>query len=279
MDPVALLHNAVRSFCIDGIAKWRARCADLCNAGLIQVAKSHDGWQGATDDAFRVFPRHIVLNAILHEVEGFAATDFHSLDEARTYLCLAGDTAEDDFSRFENKIAREAIAEERSAFRQFVATVSIEQCARIPVLPFKRVLTKTEHLHFAMAFAAKWGHWYGGYTDLPGAPENVTLHVVAMKAPDAYLNLQRAMVGRGISRILELREWGDGYELDVALVGFTYTGAEGFWTVDDMGWMVYASHEASITFGGSWLIQHMRASLPEFDRYIYRERDIKAYAQ
>ena len=44
-----------------------------------------------------------------------------------------------------------------------------------------------------------------------------------------------------------------------------------------MNWMVYASHESSITFGGSWLIEGMRRCLPLFDKYLYRGWDLAAY--
>jgi hypothetical protein len=44
-----------------------------------------------------------------------------------------------------------------------------------------------------------------------------------------------------------------------------------------MGWMVYASHESSITFGGAPLVARMRSALPGFSRYVYRGWDLSAY--
>jgi hypothetical protein len=34
--------------------------------------------------------------------------------------------------------------------------------------------------------------------------------------------------------------------------------------------MIYASHESSITFGGDWLIQAVRNSTPDIEKYVYR---------
>ena len=82
---------------------------------------------------------------------------------------------------------------------------------------------------------------------------------------------------RGITRLLELREYDEGYEQDIALAEFTYDGREGFWTSGGMEWMVYASHESSITFGGAWLIGAMRKCLPDFDRFLYRGWDLSQY--
>jgi len=65
--------------------------------------------------------------------------------------------------------------------------------------------------------------------------------------------------------------------LDTASVAFYYTGAEGFWTTGDSSWMVYVSHENSITFGGRWLIEHMQKSVPLFEKYIYKGFDPSLY--
>lgn len=82
---------------------------------------------------------------------------------------------------------------------------------------------------------------------------------------------------RGVIRVLELREDGPGYELDLSESHFTYNGAEGCWTIGSIEWLVYASHESSITFGGPWLIERMRRVFPEFDRYLYKGWDASAY--
>ena len=78
--------------------------------------------------------------------------------------------------------------------------------------------------------------------------------------------------------LYELREHGDGRELALELAEFAYDGAEGFWTNVECNWMVYASHEQSITFGGDRLIAAMRSKLREFDRWIYKGWDLSTYA-
>ena len=96
---------------------------------------------------------------------------------------------------------------------------------------------------------------------------------------ESYAKLSRILGDRGIARLFELREWGNGYELDLELASFTYTGAEGFWKSSDPSWMIYASHESSITFGGDWLIESVLLILPEFERYLYKGWDPKLYAR
>ena len=55
----------------------------------------------------------------------------------------------------------------------------------------------------------------------------------------------------------ELREYGAEYECDVALFEPIYNGAEGYWSSPSLDWIVYASHESSITIGG-WLAEDVK---------------------
>ncbi|MEM8875325.1 MAG: hypothetical protein AAGD32_13845 [Planctomycetota bacterium] len=120
-------------------------------------------------------------------------------------------------------------------------------------------------------FRSTWGTWYGGAVEgLPPERRVVTIHTAVL--PKSTEFIARLLTAQGASRIVELREFDDGFELDAADANFDYTGAEGFWMNPSAAstWMIYASHEASITFGGQWLIEEMRRSLSEFDRYIYK---------
>ena len=77
----------------------------------------------------------------------------------------------------------------------------------------------------------------------------VTLHVEAMRQSESYERLRDVLIERSIRRVFELREYGDGFEIETDIATFAYDGAEGFWTGGDFGWLIYASHELSITFG------------------------------
>ena len=170
------------------------------------------------------------------------------------------------------------MADERRKFLEYVRSVGPAELAAVPPQPFRRVLDEPEHTALHEAFMRRWGKWYGGGVDAaPPGSDAATLHVEAMEKDGAYDDLRRALSDHGVRRMLELREWGDGYELDVEAAEFNYTGAEGFWTDRDMAWMVYASHESSITFGGAWLIARMRACLPGFERFQYRGWDLSLY--
>lgn len=278
MDAIEVLHNAARRFCGEQYEEWVRRYAEL-SAGRGEGMTLRAGTMDYSDEAWGLFPRYNVWDAIRSDVERFVPADFRSLDELRAMLEAAGETARNSFTDFKHPIAVRAGAEERARFVDFARTADVAGLAGLPRLPFRRVLGQAEHGELHAAFVRRWGRWYGGEVDGPGVrPEAVTIHVEAMEAPGAYDHLRGVLRGRGVGRLLELREWGDGYELDTETAGFTYTGAEGFWTAREMEWMVYASHESSITFGGAWLAGTMRAALREFDRYLYRGWDLAAYA-
>ena|SRR5690348_1931827 len=148
----------------------------------------------------------------------------------------------------------------------------------LKMLPYRRVLGKSESAMQFRDFERVWGKWYGGACDNEDLSVHITMFDGLMDAPDAYDDLRRILADHGINRLFELREGGDGYELDLELASFAYNGTEGFWKSTDPGWMIYASHEASITFGGIWLIQSVRQLFPEFDRFIYKGWDAKLYA-
>jgi hypothetical protein len=280
MDPIEALHNAARRYCIDRHAEWTRRYSQLAAEKRDRTTESLVDWE-YTDAAYDVFPRYNVLGAILSEVERFVSSDFTCVEELRSLLAVASDTAKNASTDIANPIAVRAMADERSRFAAFIAAADPAQLQGLPQLPYRRVLGNAEHARLHQEFIGKWGKWYGGARDKCGnvSPEVVTLHVAAMEATNAYERLRGGLLDRGLSRIFELRESDDGYEMDTRAAEFFYTGAEGFWSSADMSWMVYASHESSITFGASWLIEHMRASLPSFDRYRYRGWDLSQYPQ
>ena len=64
-----------------------------------------------------------------------------------------------------------------------------------------------------------------------------------------------------------------GQELDIDAASFNPNGSERFWFERSMRWMIYASHEASITFGGEWLVEEVRQIFPLASRYLYTSYD------
>lgn len=98
-------------------------------------------------------------------------------------------------------------------------------------------------------WAVRSGYWY----PLAEVPRR---DVLAFQAPRFYQavvageNLHAILAARGVERIFELREGGSAYELRLTDLDPVYTGDEGFWCSDALDWVLYTSHENSLTLGG-----------------------------
>ncbi|ULO04968.1 hypothetical protein H1230_17715 [Paenibacillus sp. 19GGS1-52] len=71
--------------------------------------------------------------------------------------------------------------------------------------------------------------------------------------------------------IYEIKEWKDKGNI-VVFDSFEpqYDGdGEGFWFTKDMDWIIYCSHENSITFGGEALIQIIKEHWKDCNNYLY----------
>jgi hypothetical protein len=68
-------------------------------------------------------------------------------------------------------------------------------------------------------------------------------------------------------RIFELHEWGPSVVTDATEFEPLYNGAEGCWFDTSLSWIVYASHEASISFAGT-VRSSVESLVPESPRPV-----------
>ncbi len=59
------------------------------------------------------------------------------------------------------------------------------------------------------------------------------------------------------------------YEIELAHFEAAYDGREGYWTSGEMDWLIYASHESSITVAGEWLLEAVKSVWPEWREHVY----------
>lgn len=84
--------------------------------------------------------------------------------------------------------------------------------------------------------------------------------------------LRGVLAGREVSRLWELRELETevDYELDLTLFEPTYNGSEGFWIDSSFEWLVYASHEDSVTVSGAELLPTLKAAWPAWRDWTHQ---------
>jgi hypothetical protein len=145
--------------------------------------------------------------------------------------------------------------------------------------PYVRPLNQHESQQIWKKIQERWGanrsYWY------PLISTTIPKDVMAFEADWFYYEiplhvLPSMLKVHGITRIYELREPGGfEYEMDLELFEPYYNMDEGFWTSENIDWLVYASHERSLTVAGAWLITAIQAAWPHWEQHLWRDYDFQ----
>lgn len=196
-----------------------------------------------------------VFDELLQQVERFVPTDFKSLDEMREMLSAAAEMGvQNSLGHVLGGDPKQA-KQELALFTDFLERGDITQWSYLPALPYRRVLTDAERRQVVDGLEARWGRWYAGFCDRE-QPDAVTIDMLetdVMEAPGSYDAVRHAVAQLMTGTYLfEIREWGPSYEQQLECCSFQCS--EGCWTEPGYDWMVYCSHEASLTIAGAALI-------------------------
>ena len=235
-----------------------------------------------------------VLHRVLEEIERAVPEDFSTEEEARRYLIDAGKKGKVisltaswghgevvvHYQEPEIDVAERAAMEiERAEYLSFISTLSCEQAAEARPVLFRHLMSDTKRRRVANKLLESWKvdplwhYWYPLWEEL------LPYDVIAFQ--DAYFykevgaeKLQDIFLRRGITRIWEINEdrLPPEYELDPRLCNFT-SSVEKYWSSRELDWLVYASHESSITFAGDWLIGAIKEAWPNWEQRVYTGYD------
>jgi len=250
------LHTAARRYCLEQYAYWSKKYAELAQArGDRQRDDPH-----RTREVLDTFPRYSVLDAIRIELERIDPTTLTDLEDARSLLVLAGEVADNAFTQQPvGEIDARAVAEERVAFCRYVRGLQGVDLHTVKPLPYRRVLTPQESKSIWSRLRARWE-----LTDVWNAPMDGQLRGLMVFPAGGFYRavadgqLRTMVLNRGIQRVWELREFGPEYVQDVSLFTPAFNGAEGYWSSEDLEWVVYASHDGYVAVGG-WLVAEVKA--------------------
>jgi hypothetical protein len=261
------LHTAARRYCDEQYDHWADEYWSLGDFG---------GWDPAsreyTEKGLATFPRYQVIDTIRVELMRHTGRNFASLDEARE-LFVNASGAWSKFTETDEAIFRKAMDEEREKFAEFVSRFPTDALYDVDLLPFKRTLTEDESKGLRARLLQIWsvpenGHWYPlSDTDCPDV-------MAFEREPFAKGMPNHALAGslerHDVSRIYELWESSADFEVDVNLIE---PGSAGFDELiacsGDMDWIIYVSHESTITIGG-WLLADVKRQWPGWERHKIR---------
>lgn len=267
MNLAQALQAAARRYCNERFKHWSTKYSEIVRGGRDRAS---DGYH-YTSEALRVFPRYNVLKAIRVEIEGLEPAELVDLAETRELILIAGRDANDDFTRNPlGPIDADAMADEREAFCNFVCRLSDVELQSTKPLPYQRVLSPSESELVWARISERWqikdDFWFPlaecAVSDVAAFQDRHFLEFCSS------FDLPALLSSRGVSRVWELRESGLNYEKDVSLFDPYYDGTEGYWSSGELDWIVYASHESSITLGG-WLLRQVKDQWPEWHRRIW----------
>jgi hypothetical protein len=278
MDDTTALHTAARRYCQQRFADWSQSYKDLQARENWQIEDSFTrGWT-YSDDAYRIFPRYRIDEAIQVEVERLTPDCVASLEALRRCLNSACDVAETRLhGELTTPIARDALHQEADDFRAYISVLNTSDLRSIEPLPYRRVIDDLESRRLWDQLKRMWGigggHWFP-LKEGPVPPNVIAFHDDFFREIDGVTLLHNALKAQGIGRVFQLHEFGPPapeYEIGLPIFVPTYgSGGEQYSTSELSGWVVYASHESSVTIGGDWLTRDIEEKLPDWSQHTYK---------
>ncbi|MCP4101705.1 MAG: hypothetical protein GY750_09805 [Lentisphaerae bacterium] len=268
--------HAARRYLHDRHSYWVGVYSALRNQG-----RREDDYH-YSDDAKNTFPRYNVLAAIGVELDRLDPDRLPSSDDVLEWLRVAGGAAESLFtgSHEPGSIEAEAEDDERRRFIAFVNTLPGAEALEAAPLPYRRTLAADEARRWRESILEAWeldgpDFWEPLRTDVVRGRSVLALRAESFlrgnePSGPASVAISEALHALGVSRIIELREYGPEFERESSTAEFLYTGAEGLFFSRDLEWLIFASHEGVTTLGGS-NVEQLRADWPELGNFVWDE--------
>ena len=131
----------------------------------------------------------------------------------------------------------------------------------------RRPIAAPERDALLKRLALVWGidrHYWWPLSD-PRPPHAEAFDDDAFEREFGYPRLQDILASHGVARVLEFGEDGDAFDIALSTFEPVYS-LETFWSTDKFDWIIYASHESSITVAGAWLLPAVQAAWPDWHR-------------
>ena len=228
---------------------------------------------GYTEQQYGVFPRYNMLKAVLTGIEGLDLAALGTLSGMRAALLCVGETSTDQFTEQDaNVIERDAKAEERAMFCAYIRGLSDADLLGVKPLPHRRVLKCSESAAHLVQLRERWGADFPWFPLVSARPDGgEAFRADSFDAAVGASVLREIVGGLGSSRLIELREGEGGCEIALDFFEPSYTGLEGFWFSEGMDWLIYVSHESSITIVGHALLAAIKDVWPGWREQVWTD--------
>ena len=268
MTPVESLITEARRYCMENYTSWSKRYSN-------ETSGCNNPY---SDNDCNLFPRYLVLQAMLQGVQTIVGQEFDSFDKCKDKLkkiALESHTmfTINDYSelhllgkRFkdfkingeQNQIERNAIQDERIKFKNFITELTPDSVIETEPLPYERKLSEEESESVREQLLQVWNVDSGYWEPLEKKSPLPTVFLMT----DSISETDKEEIEKTIihlvrgNRFYEINEDGDDYEMETASVDIELY--ESIICDQTYQWVVYGSHESTIAFGGKPLIDKVR---------------------
>ena len=252
MNEIEALITVARRYCIENHEYWTNEYADKRNGSDSPV-------YSYSNSDYNIFPRYNALSAILSGVEYIVGSKFDNVEECKQKLIYLGENTDSIFTEGEkSNIEKGVIQEERNKFCEFIESIEIDDLWKIPSLSYRRRLRDEERNKIRQKLEDKWG--FDGGCWFPLVDINSSLPVIFvlkdhMKKED-FARIEEFIGKIAEKYLFEITENQIDYEIETNSLDMDCY--ETIVCDVSFGWVVYGSHENTITFGGKNLVKYVK---------------------
>lgn len=207
-----------------------------------------------SDSDYNLFPRYNILSAILGEIEMLVG----QTDVSRETLAALGLSTQLPFTDGEeHPVEKVAMQQEREKFIHFIQTITPEALEQTIPLPHRRRLNAAEKEAVDQQLLERW-NYDGEYWDpiVDKCPSEILYLAKEHLTKADYQAIIRFMDGHTSAYLLEATE--EGVVTEITAAEFHPDCYETAYCDEHYEWVVYGSHESTITFAGEPLLTFIR---------------------
>jgi hypothetical protein len=276
MGTLEAVHTAARRFCMEQSHYWVEEYNSLPREDEDSPEDDSIVAREESPEGYRIFPRYRLAQETLVNIERLIFELSASMPQLKEELLKAGSSALESLADqlWDEPTALLALQDQLSAYSAFIKQLDANTSHSVEPLPFRRVLSSEEVAALWLELLGSWGvrgkadSWFP-LSDDPKPAGALAFHTDLWNARQGDALFQQFLARENVVRCFLLRELGPpGYELDRELAKPFYDGSEKF-IFKDSSWMIYASHEFSLTLVGS-VAEFFREEWSDADSLGYR---------
>lgn len=158
------------------------------------------------------------------------------------------------------------LQEERQKFIEFIENITEDDLNSIEPLPHRRRLKQEESKQVRQSLLEKWNFQGNYWEPLEELSPQPSLFLIKDNVADTdYEQILEEIQKHAHNKLFEITEDGSDAEIEFGL--FHPDCYETIYCDRTFSWIVYGSHESTIAFGGTWLL--------DFISQLYADRQDK----